>query len=100
MSISINVACLKCKVKLWVGQSSLEFDKNFNSYWSGYIYTGEEKTMKHLESFISEHVMRCHEVVLCSAGDGDPHQEVLFEMKNYRPKPKSKAVVKRKHATA
>ena len=95
MSLSVEVACLKCKVRLQIGQSSMgacdvESPSRFKMGWDSYIYTGDRKIMKDLKSFINDHVMRCHKVIMCSDGDGDPYQDKLDEMKDYEPPKKRK----------
>jgi hypothetical protein len=87
---SIVVACLQCKVYLNVGQSCSEYDEDMNHRWESFICTGERKTMKAFNSFLNDHVMRCHKVALCSDGDGDPHIEKLCRMDEYKPAPKKK----------
>lgn len=94
MSASIRIACLKCKVALWVGQSSLEFDVDLSKHpanqltsrWDSYLYTGERKTMAGFKHFMNDHVMRCHKVIIFSDGDGNPwEKEKTWDFAEYTP---------------
>jgi hypothetical protein len=76
MSISIYIACGKCRKKHWIGQSSLEMGfvrGKLKTWWDSYLYTDEPKTMKALNRFLKKHLF--HNVFLATNGDGDERLE-------------------------
>jgi len=51
MGMTYDIACHKCKVRLWIGQTNMS--SKLGKPW---VFTGEKKTVLALGKFLQDHV--------------------------------------------
>jgi len=94
MSLTFSLICPSMKLKIWIGQGHTYFAPKDPTVVMDTFYSGEEKTMKNLHSFLQT-TMGKKIMLVCDDHYGEDHP-AFFDYTEHEPKETISDWIKRK----